>query len=778
MNPEKMRKELRSKYDEEWWKETEDWLTAHFGYPQVYPIPDGMTLDYHPVFRPLLVSMFPISNELGGTKKLTGHARSSALDYRRVFPQYLGILDPVYTSRARNNFGLVMMKVEDGDIFSRAYYNIPFPGKQKLKRLVMEAYGITKNGRRYEDIDHYPKGGVFLLHPEDDPEFDKLTKYRDYYYVPLKVRFPRNYREWLLTVDGSVLLSRSAAEKLAYAHRRYALVRNPAPSIAKKFLIFQKEGIQEGAHVKFQEPLSMARFEGGEMLVGTSPVDGYVVDIQNMTPRTKDPKRIIWKVTLEDKRPVEIGAKIESATGLKNTVAGYVDDKEPVIVINPEMFDDRNLYWEVKHTGKTHVYISLPGKDGNISTKGARISNTLIQGLFAFDPEVREKIIEQMFAPSNLIFAFPKDIIKRLKKLDVDFDEFFPYMYYIRYVKTSAGNVVPNEQKTKLYRAIEEYHKLGWDRLPSYYKREINDFIRTMTGKILLGDREKRCAIRLKALQRIVLWHNNPDTDVIMMGKELIQELGFPEYVLFWKEPVSRRENLRCMHVEHDPSLDGHPQAVRIHPYHSKDYGEGNKVKMRMKIDTDGDLGIILPIKKCIEELQYKENIKFKMPKMPKTIDNIEPPEYDYKGVEFLYEIYEYQRYRSIEASLIQVFGGIKNSLMYTDLIADTETWREVLEEWDIELQAMQLDRAHPELKKASWRIKGDYLIDMYQRGIKYRASGMPPKNEFAAAWLDLPNVITFETFDLLPKMMRALRRQKHPVMKLFAQIYENVGLL
>ena len=778
MDVEKIRRQLKEKYSSEWWENTEEWLASNFGYPAVYPIPESMKEDYHPVFRDLLVSMFPISSELGGTKKLTGHARSSALDYRRIFPQYIGITDPSYSSRARNNFGLVQMLVEENDVFSRAFYNIPFPGKQKLKRLIMEVYGITKNGRRFEDIDKYPKGGVFLLHAEDDPEFDKLTKYRDYYYVPLKVRFPRNYREWLLTVDGSVLISRSAAKKLEYVHRRYALVRKPSPVIAEKFLLFTRDKIKEGARVHFQEPLSMAKFEGGEMLVGTSPVDGYVVDIQNLTPRTKNPDKVIWRITLEDRRPAEIGAKIESATGLKNTIAGYVDDDEPVIVINPEMFEDRNLYWEVKKTGKTHVYISLPGLDGNISTKGARISNTLIQGLFTFEEKVREKIIMELFAPQNLTFPFPRDIIKRLKGLDVFTDEFFPYMYYIRYIKTSAGNIVPNEQKTKLMRAIEEYHKVGWDRLPSYYKREINDFIKTMTGKLLLGDRDKRCAIRLKALQRIVLWHDNPDTDVIMMGKELIKMLGSPEYVLFWKEPVSRPENLRCMRVEHDPTLDGHPQAVRIHPYHSKDYGVNGKVKMRMKIDTDGDLGVILPIKNCIPELQYNENVRFKMPTLPKTIEDIEPPAYDYKGVDFLYEIYEYQRYRSIEASLIQVFGGIKNSLMYTDIIKDTKAWKEAMETWDIELQAMQLDRAHPELKKAPWRVKSDYLLELYKKGIKYRTSMTPPKNPFAQAWLDLPNVITFETFDLLPKMMRALRRQKHPVLRLFAQIYENVGLL
>jgi len=734
-----------------------------------------MKEDYHPIFRDLLVSIFPISTETGGTKKLVGHSRSSTLDYRRIFPHYIGITDPTYSSRARNNFGLVQMLVEENDIFSRAFYNIPFPNRQKLKRLILEVYGITKNGKKYKDVDLYPKGGVFLLTPIDDPEFDTLTKYRDYAYIPLKVRFPKNYREWLLTVDGSVLISKSAAKLLRYAHRRYAYVRHPAPSIAKKFLIFKKEEVKEGARVRFQEPLSMAKFEDSEMLVASSPVDGYIVQVKNMTPRIKDPKRVVWFITLEDQRDAEIGAKIESATGLKNTIAGYVDDKEPIIVINPEMFEDRALYFEVKKTGKAHVFISLPGKDGNISYRGARISNTLIQGIFAFPEEVQKKIIEQIFTSQNLKFPFPRNVIEIVKKLDItDRDEFFPYLYYIRVMKD--GRVY--EQPTQLMRAIERLKEKGWDNLEPFYKNAINNFIRTFTGKLLLGDRDKRTAIRLNALQRIVLWHDRPETDVILMGKELIEMLGSPEYVIFYKEPVSRQENLRCLKVEHDPSLDGHPQAVRVHPYLSKDYGEDGKVKMRMKLDTDGDLGVILPIKKPIDELMYHEEVRFKMPKLPKSIDEIPEPEFNYQGVEFIYEIYEYQRYRSIEALLIQTFGGIKNHLMYTDLIRDDETWRKVLDRWDIELQAMQLERAHPELKKASWREKADYLLKMYQDALKYRRTEMPEIHPFAKAWLSLPETITYETFDMLPKMMRKLKKQDHPVLQLYTRIYETIGLL
>ncbi|WP_290726843.1 hypothetical protein, partial [Archaeoglobus sp.] len=334
------------------------------------------------------------------------------------------------------------------------------------------------------------------------------------------------------------------------------------------------------------------------------------------------------------------------------------------------------------------------------------------------------------------------------------------------------------EQETQLMRAIKEYREKGWERLPRFYKNAINNFIKTMARKLLLGDREKKTAIRLKALQRIVLWHDDPDTDVIMMGRELIQMLGEPEYVIWYKEPVSRQESIRCLRVEHDPSLDGHPQAIRIHPYIGKDYGEKAETKLRTKVDTDGDLGVIIPIKKPIDELMYHENVRFKMPKMPKSIDDIPEPEYNYRGADFIYEIYEYQRYRSIEAILIQTFGGIKNHLMYTDLISDVNTWNSVLERWDIELQAMQLERAHPELKKASWRVKGDYLLEMYKDAIRYRVREMPPLDPFADYWLSLPERITFETFDLLQDAMRRLRKQRHPILKLYADIYEKIGLL
>lgn len=73
----------------------------NFGYPEVYPIPEQMKVEYHPIFRDKLVSMFPISSETGGTKKLVGHSRASLLDYRRLFPHYIGITDPSYSSRAR-----------------------------------------------------------------------------------------------------------------------------------------------------------------------------------------------------------------------------------------------------------------------------------------------------------------------------------------------------------------------------------------------------------------------------------------------------------------------------------------------------------------------------------------------------------------------------------------------------------------------------------------------------------------------------------------------------
>lgn len=760
----------------------EEWLKENWGYPEVYPIPDEMKLDYHPVFRNLLVSTFPFSTETGGTKKLVGHSRSDFLDHRRIFPHYLGITDPVYSSRARHNFGLVQMKVEEGDFFSRSFYNIPFPFRQKLKRLVLAQYGITKHGRSIEQLKDFPRGGVFLLNPTPDPDFDKLTKYRDYHYVALKVRFPKNYREWLLTVDGSVLISKSAAKLLRYKKIAYAVVRNPSKAIAKKFLLWKKNEVQEGARVEFQEPLMEARIGDEELTVATSPVDGYVTNVINLTPRVKDPKRVIWAITLEDERDAEIGDKLESATGLKNTIADFVDDKEPVIVINPDMFKDRSLYWEVKETGKAHVFITLTGRDGNISNRGARISNTLIQGIFAYPEDVREKLIEEIFRPENLIFPYPHNILKILEDLDIDPEksvEFFPMLYYVRTMKDSTGKVRMYEQESKLKRALDEFRRVGWKKLPPMYKNEINSFIKTMTGKLLLGDRNKRCSIRLRALQRIVLWHDRPETDVILMGRELIDKLGNPEYVIVWKEPVSRQENIRCLKVEHDPTLDGYPQAVRIHPYLGKDYGENAKVELRAKIDTDGDLLVILPARRCIEELQYGETVRFKMPKMPKSIDDLPEPEYNYEGdlVNFLYEIYEYQRYRSIESELVETFGGLKNYLMYTDVIKDTDEWNRVLEKWDIELQIFQLEKVKPELKNASYRERADELLKLLKEAKQARRNA-PEQDPFAKFWLSLPEIITYENFHIFPKAIRELRKQRHPVLQLYARIYETLGLL
>ena len=807
-------KYVKNYYDKlegpEWWQEVENYLRTNYGYPEVYEPPEDMLKDFHPVFRPLIRSIVPPGSEGSMTRMVVMRGRSTLLK-ARVPPHYVGILDPAFMSRSRNNFGVLgMVPDEKGSfIFSRATLNVPYFWREKIKRLVLGAYGLAKHGRSIEELPDFPSGGVFLLNPDRDPEFDRLTPYNDYHYVTLNVRLPKNYREYIQTLDGSVLISKSAAEKLRYRKVAYLEVMNPVPELRERYMLFKKKGIKVGAEVHFQEPLSIARIGKQELAVNTSPVEGYIYDFKLVTPKIENEARKVYHLTLVGERPAELGCKLESAGGLKHTVAGYVDDREPVVVINPDALKDRSIYWEIKETGRIHVYVTIPGKDGNISNKNARISNTLIQGIFLYPEKVRKKVIEEIFAPENIVINVPENILDIIEDFDINpekYPVFYPQLYYVRRIekKTKDGEtkVYYNEQLSQFGRAVEAlYREAGkilkgtplsslpkslrrkvidraYDNLPSFYKQALDAWIKNMAARLIIGDPNKSCQIKIRGWMRLVLFDSKVGVNEIAMSEKLWEDMGKPEYIAFWKEPVTRQESIRCLKVKIDKELKEHPQVVRIHPALGMNYDDKT---MRAKVDCDGDLAVLVPIKNCIKELQYPFNreeyksVKEALKKYRK-FEDLPEPEYNYSLKELAKELTCYNRYLTQEAQVIELFGGVKNRAMYTDIIKDTEKWNELCQTYDIELRAMQAEKYSPELKEMDYCGKAEFMAGLVAEGRK-ALHRLPPRDPFAEEWLRLSSEITFKDRYRIREMIKTLKKQKHPVLQLYWKIYENSPL-
>ena len=833
---EKLKKYYNTIDGEGWWDEAENYLRTSYAYPQIYPLQhtevDNMLNDFHPIFRPLIISICPPSSETSMTKTVVAKGRSNLLK-SRVPPHYIYLRCPAFQSRSRGNFGVLGMipdKKYGKGIFSRALLNIPFYNKQKIKRCIMEAYGIAKHGKSIEEIKDFPGGGIFLLHPSRDPNYDSLTPYHDYNYVTLNVRLPKTYEEWLITLDGSVMVSKSATELLKYRKVAYVDIMNPVPSIKERYMLFKKRGIKKGAEVHFQEPLSIARIGKQQLPINTSPVEGYVYDYQLLTPNV-DEKRKVYRLTLMAERPAQLGDKLESAGGLKNTIGGYVDDRDPTIVINPDLFKDRAIFYEVKKTGKIHAYITLTGKDSNISNRGVRFSNTLIQGFFFFPEKTRKKLIENLLIPRNILLNVPSDILDIIENFDINpkkYPIFYPELYYIRTIKkyrvhyskngkekektfqkkedakkfaeTVNGNInvitYYNEQLTHFGRAVEALYKelqkithlplsalpkkhrqklinKAYDNLPYFYKSALDNWIKSWTSRLIIGDPHKSTQIKLNGVMRITLWKPSPEINEIEMAPELWEKLGRPEYVLWGKEPISRAESLRCLKVKTTKELKGEDQVVKVHPYLGMDYTKG---EMKSKLDTDGDLSIIIPLKGPIPELMYpikRQSLKKLWEESIKSFEDLPSPPYDYDDFEFVKELTCYNRYLTQEATVIEQFGGVKNHAMYTDIIKHTKEWTNLCSDFDIEAKAMQLEKFHPELKNASYCEQAKYLAEFASHARK-KIRDLPPRHPFAEEWLHLSTHITFKERGKIRKMIRGLKKQNHPVFQLYWHIYSN----
>ena len=581
-----VRKALIKHFGKEWWMETLKWLKETLNYPHYKEPPDDQLDDFHPIFRQYIKTIFDISNEASASNRLVAFSRMNALKHMRpsLLPQYWGIFCPVFRSRSIGNFGLVNMITED-KMFSRAFYNMPYPLKQKVKRTVISCYGITKHGRKLEDWEQYPRGGVFLVKPDPDPNFDKLSKYVDYSYVTLNWRFPKNYDEFIKTLDGSVLISKSAAKKLRYRKIGYALINNPAKEISEKKLFFITTGKpKEGIEVEYQQPLSDLDTE----LAQASSVAGKITEVICVNPNTRNPKHRIWFLKIEDERDVEIGCKIESVNGLKHTVADYTKDKEPTIVINPDAFKDRGIYWEVKDTGKIHCYPTIPGKDGNISTRDIRISRTLVQGIFCYPPKVQKQLINAIFNEKTLTFPFPNNILKileNMEKINPDklydkYPVFHNFFYYSR-VKKIGDKYYLYVEPTQTLRAWRKLYEVkDYNKLAPFYQKALDHFVNLIVKQILVFDTEKKCKIKIEGHIRIILFHSKPEINKIIIGEKLWEKLGKPPYVLFAKEPVTRDLSIRCLEVEVKKDI---PEWVcYIHPYLALDH---EKDELHTKID-------------------------------------------------------------------------------------------------------------------------------------------------------------------------------------------------
>ncbi len=778
-----IRKTLIEHFGKDWWLEVLKWLKEELEYPDYYDLPEAQIVEYHPVFRPYLKSVFKISNTESASKRLIAYSRMNLLKHMRpsLLPQYLGIFCPVYRSRSIGNFGLVTMipdkEVKDNKIFSRAFFNLPWPFEQKVKRTVISCYGITKHGRRIQDVEQYPHGGVFLVNPEHDPVYEKYAKYTDYAYVCLNWRFPKNYDEFIKTLDGSVLLSTSAAKKLRYKKIAYAIIDNPAKEISERKWLFIKTNVPKiGVKVEYQQPLVDVDAD----IIQMSSAVGTITEVECLNPNVADDKKKIWKIKIEDERDVEIGCKIESPQGLKHTVAGYTNDKDPVIVINPDAFKDRAIYTEVKKTGKIHCYPTIPGMDGNISTRNIRISRTLVQGIFCYPPKVQKELIDAIFNEKTLVNPFPREIFKileNMEKIDPDklykkYPVFHNFFYYTRIKKTDSGTYVYVEP-TQLLRAWRELNRVkNYDKLSKFYQKAIDSFVNTIVKSNLLFDTEKKCKIKIKGHIRIILFHSNADVDTIYISPKLHKALGEPEYVLFAKEPVTRDLSIRCLKVK--VKNDVPPWVCYIHPYLAMDH---EKDEFHTKIDSDGDLAILIPLKRPIEKAMYHKRRTYK--KLWKkyknatldTIKHFEP----YKNWEdFIVDVYEYNRRESLEQLIMQAFGGIKNRAMFTDIIKDYKQWKEFVLKWDLELRGFQADKLNPELKDAPISKLNEYYEDMLNEALSYK---LPDYAEEYQRYRELENV-TFKNVKMVRETIKSLKKSKHPVMKLIYHIYKTLKMI
>jgi len=775
-----MRKKLIKYFGKDWWNDVLKWLKENVDFPKLHDLPEHLKDDFHEVFRDKLASVFRISNEVSAANRLVAYSRMDLLRNMRVslLPHYFGILCPVFRSRSVNNFGLVTMKVEKGDYFSRAFYNLPFPFDQKVKRTVISCYGIAKHGRKIDDLEKYPDGGVFLLNPEKDELYEKFAKYTDYSYVTLNWRFPKNYDEFIKTLDGSVLISKSAAEKLRYKRVAYAIIRNPAPDISEKLWgIWTKRIPKMGVRIDYQQQLTDVDDETARL----ASVTGYISEVKLLTPQIDDPKRRVWWIKIEDERDVEIGCKLESPQGLKHTVAGYTDDEEPTIVINPDTFKDRAIWREIKETGLIHCYPTIPGMDGNISSRNIRISRTLVQGIFCYPLKVQEKLIDAVFNKDTLVFPYPNEILKILEnmpKVDPDklmkkYPVFYNHFFYLR--RKQVGDAVYfYEEPTKVYRAWKKLNKVkDFNKLSRFDRESINQFVRQMVKKILLFDSEKKCQIKIRGLIRIILFHSDPDPNIIYVGKDLWKDLGEPEYVLFAKEPVTRDLSIRCLKVK--VKKDVPPWVIYIHPYLAMNH---ETEEFHTKIDTDGDLGMIIPLKEPIPEAMYKEkSVKYNKlweENKDKTIDTVKHFE-PYKDIyNFLIDVYEYNRRESIEQLIMQSFGGVKNRAMFTEIIEDWQKWKEFVNTWDLELKGFQAEKLHPELKDATPQELNEFYTRMLKEALTAK---IPDYIEEYKQLRELENV-TYKDIKKVREVLKSLRKSKHPVIKLMAKIYEILEIV
>jgi len=784
MDRKTLRKELIKYYGRDWWIKTKKWLEENVDYPNVKDVPITIADDFHPVFRPLIKSVFDLKNEDAAKNRLIGWSRRDELLNMRVslLPHYFGILCPVFRSRAVGNFGLISMETEKGDIFSRAFYNLPYPFKQKVKRTIIGCYGLAKHGKKIEDLKEYPAGGVFLLNPDRDEKYESLSKYCDYAYITLNWRFPKTYDEFIKTLDGSVLISLSAAEKGKYKRISYAIIRSPNPEISEKILgIWTKKIPKKGAWIDYHEPLT----DIGDESILLSSSSGYISEVELLTPNIEDPERRVWKLTIEDDRAIEIGCKLESPNGLKHTVAGYTRDKEPTIVINPMHFKDRGIWYEIKDTGKIHCYPSLPGIDGNVSTRNIRISRTFVQGLFCYSDKAREVILSRLFEEERFRFPYPRnilEILRKLEKVDPDklmkkYPEFENHFFYSR-TKKVGDKIYRYTEPTPIYRALKKLRNVKkYENLPPYYQAAIDDFVNKMLERTMIMDPNKRCQIKFEGLMRIILWHSHKDVNVIKIGPELHKMLGEPEYVLWAKEPITRKESIRCMRVKIEQGLP--KWCIRIHPYIGMDYETD---EFHTKVDTDGDLGIVIPLTEPIEEAMYfdtfgEKKVKFSnLWKMWKdvTIDTVKHFEPYTDMFRFLTDVYEYNRRESLEQLCVQTFGGIKNRAMFTELINDHKTWTEFMNEWDIEFQLFQAEKINPELKEATPKQFNDFLNKMLKKAM---GAKLPPYDPYYEEYRRLPE-LGYKNVDEAEKILKSLKKSKHKVLRLCHRIYTHLGII
>jgi hypothetical protein len=231
--------------------------------------------------------------------------------------------------------------------FSRVALNIPFMNYNPPKRLQIAAHELAKN-RAYDST----TGSIKLVHPQapivkasrtNEIGFDDLEG------TNLRVRFPKNEREFLLTYGSGVILSRAGAKKLEYIYRSK---KHPAFSLSKAG--FKKNGTEVRRGELVVDVGHGFRSSKRNVSHFTGKINWMTKPKRHSVGRSGVKEFFTRKYVIVRRAIPRVGDKIVSRTGIKGIVTDVIRDSKADMIINPiEVWqeDTTNKYGEIESKG-------------------------------------------------------------------------------------------------------------------------------------------------------------------------------------------------------------------------------------------------------------------------------------------------------------------------------------------------------------------------------------------------------------------------------------------